>query len=202
MFRNGFGAVDRAWRWLNETKEKFLLDLVEHIPSWITPNLLSWGRIVFASAILVMLFWYPRLRVPIIICFIVAVVGDILDGPIARRRGQETEEGALLDRLGDKLLICPMVVRLLWQYHPLLGAIVVVSEVFSIPLAVSAMTRGVPTESNWLAKWKMAAQSIGVIIMLFLPQRTTWAFGAFVASLPLGAGSVWDYFKSYITKTA
>jgi len=194
----GFAWLDRFWQWFNSGKEKHLASLARRLPWWITPNLLSWARIGLASAIFVMLFYYPKLRGWIIVSFVAAAVSDILDGPIARCRSQETDEGALLDRLGDKLLICPMVVALLWQYHPLLACTVVVTEIFSISLAISAMTRHVDIKSNWLAAWKMAAQGIGVIILLTLPHRMTWAFGAFIASLPLGAASTWTYFKRHI----
>lgn len=196
--KQGFGWLDRLWQGINQGKERHLVKLAKRLPLWVTPNLLSWVRIGLASAILVMLFYYHTLRGLIIACFLIAIISDTLDGRIARLRGQETEEGALLDRLGDKLLVCPMVVRLLWQYHPLLASVVVVGEIFSISLAISAMARQVEIKSNWLGQWKMVSQSTGIIILLVLPHRTTWAFGAFVASLPLGAASTWDYIGRYL----
>ncbi len=195
---NGFKRVDWAWRKINQSKEKWLVSLASRIPSWVTPDGLSWLRIGAASVILPMLFQYDRFRVWIIISFLAAAVSDILDGPIARFRDQETEGGALFDRLADKLLVCPMVVHLFWGYNSFLAGTVVLSEIFSISLAISAMAKQVPSKSNWLAKWKMGAQGAGILILLFLPNRTHWAFAAFVSELVLGVGSFWESLRNYI----
>jgi len=190
MFRNGvsgakdiLGLIDKAWRWMNNSKEKFLCSLVPHIPICITPDGISWSRILSAVAIAIMLFWYEDCRWYIIVLFIVAIIGDVFDGPIARYRDIETPTGALLDRAGDKLLVCPMILRLLWIYHPMFAIGMVIAEAVAL-LALKGR------ESEWLAKYKMAAESIGVLILLFLPFRVTWAFSAFVASMGIGLLSI------------
>lgn len=66
-------------------------------------NKISIGRVVlvpfFVAAIL-----YQNFNAALLI-FIVCVLSDGLDGYIARRMGQDTKLGALLDPIADKLLI-------------------------------------------------------------------------------------------------
>jgi cardiolipin synthase len=69
----------------------------------ISPNQLTVLRMAFVP-MLVLLMVY-RLDVWALIVFLAAAVTDMLDGLIARRRGQKTLTGTLLDPLADKLLL-------------------------------------------------------------------------------------------------
>lgn len=80
--------------------------VLRNIP-WLNhlPNQLTLGRIV---AIPVLLVIYPIgftfTNVLCAIIFAAAGITDILDGYVARRYGQETQIGALLDPVADKML--------------------------------------------------------------------------------------------------
>jgi len=174
--------IDKAWCWVNDSKERFLRSFVPHIPLWITPNGISISRILSAVLIACMLFRYEALRGWIVLIFVIAIIGDVFDGPIARERGIATPTGAVLDRISDKLLVCPMIVHLLWSYHPWLATIMVIVESLSFVILQDRT-------SEWLAKYKMAAEAIGILILLLFPSLVTWAFGAFVSSLVLGGMS-------------
>lgn len=196
MFRNGvngakdiLGLIDRAWCWMNNSKERLLRSLVSYIPLCITPNRISWSRIFSAIDIIAMLVWYEDCRRYISVLFVIAIIGDIFDGPIARERKIETTHGAFLDRSGDKLLVCPIILRLFWMYHPIFVFVMVLAEIVAW-----FMLQG--KESEWLAKYKMAAESTGILILLFLPSLTVWALGAFVSSMVLGAMSFISGVKS------
>lgn len=174
--------IDKAWCWVNDGKERFFRFFVPYIPWWITPNGISISRILSAVLIACMLFRYETFRGWIIFLFVIAIIGDLFDGPIARERGIVTATGAGLDRISDKLLVCPMIVRLLWSYHPWLATIMVIVESLSFVILQNRT-------SEWLAKYKMAAEAIGILILLLFPPLVTWAFGAFVSSLVLGSMS-------------
>lgn len=70
------------------------------------PNKLSFLRIFLVP---VMMFFYmasfiPFGKVVAVVLFIVAALTDLFDGKIARKRGEVTDLGKLLDPLADKML--------------------------------------------------------------------------------------------------
>src|SRR5208337_4905588 len=75
-----------------------------------------------------------------------AAITDRLDGYLARKRGQVTRVGMLLDPLADKLLIASALIALV-QFNP---RIVSAAEGFTI-------------QARDLGKWKMAVQVVAVI---------------------------------------
>ena len=83
------------------------------------PNLLTWQRIL-AIPLLVCVYLVPfdawgehSRNLVATILFILASLTDWLDGWLARRLGQQTELGAFLDPVADKLLVCVALVMLL-----------------------------------------------------------------------------------------
>jgi CDP-diacylglycerol--serine O-phosphatidyltransferase len=80
---------------------------------WLHPNAISRARypMGFVSAILLHL-GYPQW------CFLFFtfwMITDITDGDIARKCDLNTEEGATIDPLSDKLMYAPMLVYLAWR---------------------------------------------------------------------------------------
>jgi len=204
---NGLNGVKTELKWIewvwwkfNRLRDEMLMFLSrEYIPAVFTPNRLSFFRVGLAGIIFLMLFHYNQCRRWIIGLFICSVITDIFDGPLARVRGLETREGAFLDRISDKLLICPLVFRLLWESDKLLVGILVGSEFFSAALAIVAMKRNLPVKSNWYGKWKMAFQSIGVIVLLIFPFKMDFAIKILWFALGLGLASLLNHFQPYLT---
>jgi len=201
--KNGFKLIDFSFREFNKAKEQFLVFLSKnYIPRVFTPNRLSWFRICLALIISLMLFQYSQWKVWILILFIISGITDVFDGPIARAWKLESKEGVFLDRLADKLLICPLVARIIWQYDRFLVLILIGAELFSISLAVSAMRKGISnqvTKSNLFGKWKMVFQWLGIVTLLFFPERINLATDALWFALGLGLASVFGHFQSYIS---
>ena len=69
-------------------------------PLWNLPNLISSTRFVFAAAFII--FDHPYVRALLIV---LAGGSDMLDGWLARRSGQASKMGALIDPLSDRLFV-------------------------------------------------------------------------------------------------
>lgn len=196
--RVGFRAVDFVCCKLNKGKDWFLLRVAERIPCWISPNLLSGIRIGFAGLIIIILINFRYTGRWVSWLFILSVVTDLIDGPIARARNCISQKGAFLDRLGDKLLVCSLIIATLWHRDKFLVAAIVGSEIISLAIAIAAIRRYVPAHSNWLGKWKMGAQSVGIMILLFFPQQIEVAVPIIWVALGLGIASLGTHFMEYV----
>jgi cardiolipin synthase len=85
------------------------------------PNRISLLRLVLVAPFLVLVMnqdsWGPSARYWAIAIFALMAASDILDGQLARRLGQRTRLGAILDPLADKILIiCSVVLLSMPQY--------------------------------------------------------------------------------------
>ncbi len=100
--------------------------------------------------------------------FLVAATTDLLDGYLARRWGQVTTVGTLLDPIADKLLISSALIALV-QIHlvPAWMVIVVVGREFAISgLRGIAAADGYTIRASDLGKTKMVSQVIAVVLLL------------------------------------
>ena len=77
------------------------------------PNVITLVRILLIP-VFVMLFFTPtpERSLSAAVVFVVAAVTDLLDGYIARRTGQITKLGKLLDPIADKLLVLSALILL------------------------------------------------------------------------------------------
>lgn len=101
--------------------------------------------------------------------FLAAAATDLLDGYIARRWGQITTVGTLLDPIADKLLISAALISLV-QVALLPGwmAILIIAREFAISgLRSIAASAGYTIAASDLGKTKMVAQ-VGAVSMLML----------------------------------
>ncbi|RJQ82961.1 CDP-diacylglycerol--glycerol-3-phosphate 3-phosphatidyltransferase [Pseudonocardiaceae bacterium YIM PH 21723] len=82
------------------------------------PNVLTLSRIVlvpvFAVALLIENGTNPWWRLAAFAIFAIAAVTDRIDGDLARKRGQVTEFGKLMDPIADKALIGAALFGLSW----------------------------------------------------------------------------------------
>ena len=98
---------------------------------------------------------------------IFAAITDRLDGYLARKRGQITRMGMLLDPLADKLLIVSALIALM-QFNPRLVSpwvviAVVARELLVTELRMVGAAEGFTIQARDLGKWKMAVQVVAVI---------------------------------------
>lgn len=110
--------------------------------------------------------------------FIAASITDGIDGYLARKRGQITTMGILLDPLADKLLIAAAFVALV-QFNPHLVpawiAVVIIGREFLVSgLRSIAASEGFTIEASDLGKFKMVVQIVSVVAVILDRRWTEW----------------------------
>jgi len=105
--------------------------------------------------------------------FIVAASSDLLDGYLARRGGEVTRIGKLLDPLADKLLVSTALIMLLAAGRlsgiaaGLMVVVIVGRELAVTGLRGIASTQGHVVAASWQGKLKTVTQNVAVGALLF-----------------------------------
>jgi CDP-diacylglycerol--glycerol-3-phosphate 3-phosphatidyltransferase len=106
--------------------------------------------------------------------FILASITDGIDGYLARRRGQVTTLGMLLDPLADKLMVAGAFIALV-QFNPSVVpawiAVLVISREFLVSgLRSIAASEGFTIEASDLGKFKMVVQIVAIVAAILQHQ--------------------------------
>src|ERR1700756_5250634 len=144
------------------------------------PNLLTLLRIFFVPLLVAALladgavFASSQMLIPFsreifaLAVFLIAAATDLLDGYLARRWGQITTVGMLLDPIADKLLISAALVSLVqirrvpaWMVVLIIGREFAVSGLRSI-----AAAEGYTIQASDLGKTKMITQVVAISMIL------------------------------------
>ena len=114
--------------------------------------------------------WYRRLA---ILSFATAAILDAVDGYIARRYHQQTELGALLDPVADKLLLVSGLVTLSFDHRPILDQLPLwlVATVFSRDIIILA---GMAVIHYTCGKVKVRPHWVGKIATVFQMITIGW----------------------------
>jgi CDP-diacylglycerol---glycerol-3-phosphate 3-phosphatidyltransferase len=118
------------------------------------------------------------------ILFLLASITDGLDGYLARKRGQITTMGMLLDPLADKIMVAAAFVALV-AYNPdvvkVWIVIVIIGREFLISgLRSIASSEGFTITASELGKLKTVVQIVSVISAILAHRWDHWTFGVFV----------------------
>jgi CDP-diacylglycerol---glycerol-3-phosphate 3-phosphatidyltransferase len=117
--------------------------------------------------------------------FILASITDGIDGYLARKRGQITTMGMLLDPLADKLLVAAAFITLV-QFNPALVpawmAVVVIGREFLVSgLRSIAASEGFTIQASELGKFKMLVQIISVVAVILARRWHEWpVYGIYI----------------------
>ncbi|NGZ02473.1 MAG: CDP-diacylglycerol--glycerol-3-phosphate 3-phosphatidyltransferase [Nitrospira sp. WS238] len=178
------------------------------------PNVLTLVRILLIP-VFIILFVHPTpdQSLAAAIVFAVAAVTDMLDGYIARRTGQVTKLGKLLDPIADKLLVLSALILLMnvERVSALVVLLIVGRELAVTGIRAIAAGEGMIIPAETTGKYKMALQVVA-IILLILEGTGLAALGnlhlagifTLYISLVLGYISggqyVWSFWKQVIAK--
>jgi CDP-diacylglycerol--glycerol-3-phosphate 3-phosphatidyltransferase len=170
------------------------------------PNQITIARLGLAIVFFILLSQYsqqrpqPRLLDVAAVLFIIAAVTDILDGYLARRRGQVTALGRVLDPLVDKVLVCGAFILFAgWPFVDATGhnvtevsawmvVVIVGRELLVTGLRGFNESIGITFGATIYGKLKMWMQSIAAPAILFIVAHDE-AWGS--AATPVKKVFVW-----------
>jgi CDP-diacylglycerol--glycerol-3-phosphate 3-phosphatidyltransferase len=178
------------------------------------PNVLTLARILLIP-VFIILFVHPTpdQSLAAAIVFAVAAVTDMLDGYIARRTGQVTKLGKLLDPIADKLLVLSALILLMnvERVRALVVLLIVGRELAVTGIRAIAAGEGMIIPAETTGKYKMALQVVAIILLIL--EGTGLAAlgnmhlaGSFTLYLSLvfgyisGGQYVWSFWKQVVAK--
>jgi CDP-diacylglycerol--glycerol-3-phosphate 3-phosphatidyltransferase len=148
------------------------------------PNALTLLRIFLVPFLVVVLLtkFDGRETVGLLI-FLTAVATDFLDGWLARRRGEITTLGTLLDPIADKLLISAAFISLVeLGLAPAWMVVVVIGREFAVSgLRSIASGRGIVIPASGWGKAKMLTQIAAVSLLILALRHERFALPGRVA---------------------
>lgn len=116
--------------------------------------------------------------------FILASITDGVDGYLARKRGQITTMGMLLDPLADKLMVTAAFIALVElnpRIVPAWIAVLVIGREFLVSgLRSIAASEGFTIQASDLGKLKMVTQIVAVVAAILDHRWAVWRFGWFI----------------------
>lgn len=181
--------------------------------NWNVPNILTVLRLLAAPGVAVMFLYFHRPMADwfALILFVLAAVTDFFDGYLARRWGQESKIGAMLDPIADKAMV---VIALLvitgfsgmnaWILLP--ATVIMFREVFVSGLREFLGDTAGLLKVTKLAKWKTTAQMVAIAVLFstgafetYFAMETEGMDSAFVASVlngtvPDDSGVIWKFY--------
>ena len=115
------------------------------------------------------------------ILFVLASITDGVDGYLARKRGQITTMGMLLDPLADKIMVTAALIALV-AYEPQVVkvwiAVVIIGREFLISgLRAIAASEGFTIQASDLGKLKTVIQIVSVVAAILAHHWYQWQFG-------------------------
>lgn len=138
---------------------------------------LTLSRIV-AIPVIVVLFYvgFPHHYLVSALLFVAAAITDMIDGKVARKRGEVTDLGKLLDPIADKVLACSLLIMIsasgdaMMLFNPPVGviftALIVAREVLIGALRTVAAHRGVILAADRFGKIKTALINASIPVMM------------------------------------
>jgi CDP-diacylglycerol--glycerol-3-phosphate 3-phosphatidyltransferase len=144
---------------------------------WNVPNQLTIARLVLSVICFVLLAinWY----LPSLVLFIIAAGTDWVDGYWARKYGQITQLGRVMDPFADKIIICGTFIFLAgvprvgndWlpasAVAPWMAVLVVAREMLVTAIRAFFEEGGTDFSAKWAGKWKMLFQCLAVVLSLY-----------------------------------
>lgn len=154
------------------------------------PNYITLTRIA-AVPLLIWILITPRLsdstgerEILASTVFILAAITDGIDGYLARKRGQITTMGMLLDPLADKIMVTGALIALV-AYNPQVVkvwiAVVIIGREFLISgLRSIASSEGFTIQASDLGKLKTVAQIVSVVLAILAHHWDHWQVGVLI----------------------
>jgi len=176
------------------------------------PNKLTISRIAAIPLLMCLYPWAATLDFLHIVCaflFAFAALTDLLDGYLARKYGNVTPLGALLDPIADKMLIAASLVLLASsQVIPaFVAGLLICRDIGVNGIRLLANEQNLTIAVNDLGKWKTTILSVAIFCLFFkdrqileLPFLAVGMVSLWVG-LALSLYSAWTYGHSFLQKS-
>ena len=178
------------------------------------PNFITLTRILLIPVFVVLFATpTPNRSLSAALVFVVAAVTDLLDGYLARRNGQVTTLGKLLDPIADKLLVLSALILLVNvdRVSALVAILIIAREVAVTGVRAIAAGEGMVIAAETTGKYKMALQVVAIVLLIledtFVSDLGNLHLAGIVTlylSLVLGYVSgghyVWSFWKQVVAK--
>ena len=169
-------------------------------------NQLTLIRLVAVVPVMVALYLpFGWARTGALVVYVLAILTDYFDGIVARRSGEVTGFGKLMDSIADKALIVSIFFALVGEgsMAAWMAAIMVIREFAVTGLRMVALEAGEVIAANRWGKAKMNAQSLAVFILLLgEPGASGWrgvmteiGWWAMLVAVVLTLLSGWSYLR-------
>jgi CDP-diacylglycerol---glycerol-3-phosphate 3-phosphatidyltransferase len=118
------------------------------------------------------------------VLFVLASITDGLDGYLARKRGQITTMGMLLDPIADKIMVTAALIQLV-AYIPQVVKVWIVVVIIAREFLISglrsiASAEGFTIQASDLGKLKTVVQIVSVVSAILAHRWFQWQFGVVV----------------------
>jgi CDP-diacylglycerol--glycerol-3-phosphate 3-phosphatidyltransferase len=129
------------------------------------PTILTFSRIILIPFFVLITPASPILGVTI---FLIASLTDFLDGYLARRSGQITKFGIILDPIADKFLVISALILLvdMTRIAAWIAIAIIVREFLVTAIRVVALSMDIVIPAETGGKWKTAAQMTSIVLLL------------------------------------
>ena len=153
-------------------------------------NRLTLSRIIAVPVVLAVYYLpFAWARIAAAFLFVLASVTDLLDGKIARKRGEVTSFGKFTDPIADKLLVISMLMALCGsgKLHAMIAFAVIAREIIvsGVRLVAATSPKKLVIAASWLGKLKTNVQIVTVVLLLI----DNWPFS--YVGIPMAAIGVW-----------
>ena len=131
------------------------------------PTILTLSRIVLIPFFVLTVYQHPILGALI---FSIASITDFLDGYLARRSGQITTFGIIMDPLADKFLVISALIVLvdMERLSALVAIILIVREFLVTGLRVVALSKNIVIPAEMGGKLKTTAQITSILCLILI----------------------------------
>jgi len=133
------------------------------------PNLVTMGRVLFVPGVLYYMDNYSPVRSLVAaILYLIASLGDGIDGYLARSRGQVSVLGKFLDPVADKLMVTSVMVFMvaLGRVPAWLVVVLIARDLAITGLRSIASSEGIVIAASRGGKIKTALQLVGLTLLL------------------------------------
>ena len=174
--------------------------------NWNIPNILTVARLLLLPPMIALFFIpYSWAAWTCLGLYIVGAVTDFVDGWWARKFNQQSEFGAFMDPLSDKIFVITILLMLvaverLESFWVLSVVIIIIREFAVSGVREFLGSNDVKLPVTKLAKWKTTIQMIATGVLIVGP-FSFYGYGQLIGSLLLAGASVitvitgWGYMK-------